>query len=198
MRPVRRDVLLQGLNREFIPSPSYYVPVATKPSNVILQYTKPLAGPYDGVPDLSEDAAAVVNRLGEGTVVYFSGDIGNTIAKFHTPELTELLSNAGRQMAISPVLVENAPGSVEIVVRTQDDHHRTLVHLVNFTGEMTRPIRHILPVSNVRITLSSGIHASRAFTLWDHQRVNLTHIGSGQLQAIVPRLNEYEVLVLEN
>ena len=95
MRPVRPDTLLQGLDREFIPSPSYYVPIATKPGDVVLQYTEPLAGRYDGVPKLSNDAAAVVNRLGKGTVVYFSGDIGNTIAKFHTPELIELLSNAG-------------------------------------------------------------------------------------------------------
>ncbi len=198
MRPVRRDTLLQGVDRDFIPSPGYYVPVAVNRGDVVLQYTEPLAGRYDGVPKLSNDAAAVVNRLGKGTVVYFSGDIGNTIAKFHTPELIELLSNAGRQMAISPILIENAPGSVEVVVRTQEDRHRTLVHLVNFTGEMTRPIRRIVPVSNVQITLSSGIHASRAFTLWGHQAVKLTRTESGQLQATIPRLNEYEVLVLEN
>ena len=174
MRPAGRHRLLEGLNREFIPSPSYYVPVTTKPDEVILQYTEPLAGPYDGVPKLSKDPAAVVNRLGKGTAIYFSGDMGNTIAKFHTPELMELLSNAGRQMSISPVVVENAPGSVEVVVRAQSDHQRTLVHLVNFTGEMTRPIRHILPVSNVRITLSSDIHASKAFTLWNHRAVPIT------------------------
>jgi hypothetical protein len=186
------------VDRDFIPSPGYYVPVAVNRGDVVLQYTEPLAGRYDGVPKLSNDAAAVVNRLGKGTVVYFSGDLGNTIAKFHTPELIELLSNAGRQMAISPVLIENAPGSVEVVVRTKEDRHRTLVHLVNFTGEMTRPIRQIFPVSNVRITLSSGIHASRAFTLWNDQPVKLTRSESGQLQATIPRLNEYEVLVLEN
>ena len=198
MRPVRQDKLLQGLQREFIPSPSYYVPVATNAGDILLQYTEPLAGPYDGVPKLSKDAAIVMHRLGKGSALYFSGDLGNTIAKFHTPELIELVSNIGRQMAIGPVTVENAPGSVEIVVRTQDDHHRTLIHLVNFTGEMTRPIRQIIPVSNVRITLGSGIHASRAKTLWDGQTVKLTRTESGQIQALIPRLNEYEVLVLEN
>ena len=87
---------------------------------------------------------------------------------------------------------------MEIVVRTQNDGRRTLVHLVNFTGEMTRPIRHIVPVSDVRITLASGIHASKAFTLWDHHPVPLTHDRSGRSQAVIPRLNEYDVLVLEN
>ena len=87
---------------------------------------------------------------------------------------------------------------VEVVVRTQNDRRRTLVHLVNFTGEMTRPIRHIVPISDVRITLNSGIHANKAFTLWDHRPVPLTRNQSGLLQAVVPRLNEYDVLVLEN
>jgi hypothetical protein len=198
MRPVRQDQLLQGVDRDFIPSPSYYVPVAVKRGDVLLQYTQAMAGRYDGVPKLSNDAALLVNRLGKGTAVYFTGDLGNTIARFHTPELLQLVSNVGREMATAPVAVENAPGSVEMVVRTQNDQQRTLVHLVNFTGEMTRPIRHIIPVSDVRITLGSAIHASKAFTLWDRQSVNLTRSKSGQLQAVIPRLNEYEVLVLEN
>ena len=198
MQPVAKSKLLHDLNREFIPSPAYYVPVQLKTGHAILQYTERLAGPYDGVPKLSKDPSVVVNQLGKGRVVYFSGDLGNTITKFHTPELIELLANAGQQMAEPPVVVENAPGSVEIVVRTQNDGRRTLVHLVNFTGEMTRPIRHIVPVSDVRVTLASGIHASKAFTLWDHRPIPLTHNQSGRIQAVVPHLNEYDVLVLEN
>lgn len=140
----------------------------------------------------------IVNQVGKGHVVYFSGDIGNTITKFHTPELMDLLENAGRQLAARPIVVENAPESVEVVVRTQNDKHRTLVHLVNFTGEMTRPIRHIVPVSDVRITLSPDIRATNAFTLWDHRMIPLTTDSSGVRHAVIPRLNEYDVLVLEN
>jgi putative glycosyl hydrolase-like family 6 (GHL6) protein/glycosyl hydrolase family 42 (putative beta-galactosidase) len=198
MRSVAKSKLLDGLNREFIPSPSYYVPANLRAGHAVLQYTERLAGPYDGVPALSKDPGLVVNKLGKGHAIYFSGDLGDTITKFHTPELIELLANAGRQMAAPPVVVENAPGSVEIAVRTQNDGRRTLVHLVNFTGEMTRPIRHIVPISDVRITLASGIHASRAFTLWDHRPVPLTQDRSGHSQAMIPRLNEYDVLVFEN
>jgi hypothetical protein len=140
----------------------------------------------------------IVNQLGKGHVLYFSGDIGNTIAKFHTPELMDLLENAGRQFAARPVVVENTPESVEAVVRTQADSSRTLVHLVNFTGEMTRPIRHIVPLSDVRITLSPDIRATKAFTLWDHHMIPLTADSSGARHAVIPRLNEYDVLVLEN
>lgn len=109
MRPTAQSELLHGLNREFIPSPGFYVPVSVNTGNAILRYTARLAEPYDGVPKLSKDSALVVNRFGKGRVVYFSGDIGNSIAKFHTPELLELVANAGREMADLPIAVDNVP-----------------------------------------------------------------------------------------
>ena len=198
MRPVAKNKLLDGLNREFIPSPGYYVPVTLNGGSAILQYTERLTGPYDGVPALSKDPSLIVNGLGKGHVVYCSGDLGDTIEKFHTPELMQLIENAGRQMSTRPIVLQNAPGSMEMVVRTQNEGRRMLVHLVNFTGEMTRPIRHVLPISDVQISLAPEIHASRAFTLWDHRQIPLTRDKSGRVQAVIPRLNEYEVLVLEN
>jgi hypothetical protein len=173
------------------------VPVAAKTGKALLKYTERLAGPYDGVPKLSNDPGLIVNQFGKGRVVYFSGDIGNTIKTFHTPELMQLIGNAGRQMSTLPVTVENAPGSVEVVVRSQNDDRRTLVHLVNFTGEMTRPIRHIVPLSDVRVTLPAGAQAAKAYTLWNHEPVSLSHDQSGHIQAVIPRLNEYEVLVID-
>jgi hypothetical protein len=198
LKPIAKNKLLAGVDREFLPSPTYYVPASLKSGHAVLQYTDRLAGPYDGVPPLSKDPAMIVNELGKGHVLYFSGDIGNTIAKFHTPELMELLENAGREFAARPIVVENTPESVEVVVRTQSDGSRTLVHRVNFTGEMTRPIRHIVPLSDVRITLSPEIRATKAFTLWDHRTIPLSADSSGIHHAVIPRLNEYDVLVLEN
>jgi hypothetical protein len=197
MQPVSESNLLEGVKREFIPSPIYYVPVTASGSNVILKYTVPLAGRYDGVPKLSNDPSLVVNHVGKGKVIYFSGDMGNTITKFHTPELIDLVANAGLRTVRSPVIIDNAPGSVELAVRTQEDGKRTLVHLVNFTGAMTRPIRQVVPIHDVGVTLAPEIHASRAYTLWDHHPIKLSQDSSGKLHAIIPQLNEYEVLVLE-
>jgi len=197
MQPAAESNLLEGVKREFIPSPIYYVPVTAAGGNVILKYTAPLAGRYDGVPKLSNDPSLVVNHVGKGKVVYFSGDMGNTITKFHTPELMDLVANAGLEAVKSFITIDNAPGSVELVVRTQEDGKRTLVHFVNFTGAMTRPIRQIVPIHEVGVTVAPEVHASRAYTLWDHRSITLNHTSSGKLHAIIPELNEYEVLVLE-
>jgi hypothetical protein len=109
----------------------------------------------------------------------------------------DLVANAGLETVKSPITIDNAPGSVEVVVRTQDDGKRTLVHLVNFTGAMTRPIQQIVPIYNVGVTIAPQVRVSRAYTLWDHRRISLTHTNSGKLHAIIPHLSEYEVLVLE-
>lgn len=197
MRPAAAHPLLKDVTRQFIPSPTWYLRVSQPTGQVVLKYTQSLAGRYDGVPKLSEDAGMIVNSAGKGTVAYFSGDIGNTINKFHTPELLQLVSNTTRQMSTLPAAVENVPESVEIVIRSQNDRRRTLIHLINFTGEMTRPIRRIVPLSNVRVTLPQNIQPARAYTLWRHQPLALTKDKSGAFQVTIPELNEYEVLVLE-
>ncbi len=195
LRPTAAHRLLDGVKREFIPSPAYYIHVRPAAASVLLKYTEKLAGRYDGVPKLTDDPGLVVNKLGKGTAVYMSGDLGSSIDSFHTPELMQLIANAGTQLGASPVTVENLPGTVEVVVRSQNGGRRKLIHLVNFTGEMTRPIRHVLPVQNARITLR--FNASKARALWSGKDLPLTRDAAGRISITVPRVDEYEVVAVE-
>jgi hypothetical protein len=98
-----------------------------------------------------------------------------------------MVANLGQPFR--PVEVLDAPGSVEVVVRAQGND-RTLVHLVNFTGDMTRPIRSVVPLSNLKIRIHSP--AAKAYTLVRQQELP---IRNGE--AILHRLDEYEVVVFE-
>ncbi|MCX6624994.1 MAG: beta-galactosidase trimerization domain-containing protein, partial [Acidobacteria bacterium] len=197
LRPAAEHRLLGGVTRKFIPSPAYYVQAKADSGSVLLKYTEQLAGRYDGVPKLSDDPGLVVNRVGKGTVVYMSGDLGNTINTFHTPEFMQLVANAGTMLGATQVKVENVPGTVEVVVRSQQGGRRTLIHLVNFTGEMTRPIRRVLPVRNAKLTLAKGLAASKARALWSGKDLPLSKDAQGRVSLTVPRMDEYEVVVVE-
>lgn len=195
MKPVAKDPLLEGVTREFIPATLYHMEVEPLPgAKTLLRFTEPLKGRYDGIPPLSKDPALTVHPYGRGQAVYFSGDFGAMTAAFHTPEYLELGKNIARTLAPPRVEIGNAPGSVEVVVRSQDGGRRLLVHLVNFTGEMTRPIRKVVPLADIRVAVPEG---RKAYTLFRQRELAVTRDARGWAQVVVPRLDEYEVVVLE-
>ena len=195
MKPVGADPLLEGLKRQMIPASIYHLRAVPKTARTLLRFTKPLTGRYDGVPDLSDDPALVVQQLGKGTVVYFSGEFGGMVTGFHTPEYLQLAANAIKTLAPPAVELDNIPSSVEVVLRSQNQGQRLLLHLVNFTGDMTRPIRKVVPLPDVRVTLDGSFR--KAFTLMRPQSLALRKDTRGRTQFVLPRVAEYEVVVLE-
>ena len=197
MQPRAQSPLLEGWPRDLVPATLYHVSVRPKGGEVLVQYMKPLAGSYAGIPEPSDDPALVVHRYGKGTAIYFSGDLGNALNSYHFIEWSRLIENVLRDIAPSPVVVENAPRSVEVVLRSQEQGRRLLLHLINFTGEMTRPIRRVVPLENVRITVRTKVEVRRIQTLMRPQTLAPRRIGGDRVQFVVPRMEEYEVVVLE-
>ncbi len=197
MKPRGASPLLRGLTRDFIPSPAYHLQVRPSKGTTLLQFTRPLTGVYDGIPVLSDDPALVENRFGQGRAVYFAGDLGNGIHGFHLGEFLDLLQNTVRELAPSPVFLEKAPASIEVVLRSQQDGKRLLLHLINFTGEMTRPIRRVLPLENIRVSLRFDGEARFVRTLMRPATLTATRRGEGSLQFVLPRMEEYEVVVVD-
>jgi Beta-galactosidase trimerisation domain len=197
MKPRSKSPLLAGLDRELIPAPVYHLRVRPHGADVLLQFTKPLAGVYDGIPVLSDDPALVVNRHGKGKAIYCAGDLGNGINGFHLAEFLTLLGNAVGELAPSQVVLENAPSSIEVVIRSQNDGKRLVLHLINFTGEMTRPIRRVTSLENLAVSLPGLSRPARIFTLVQPGAVEPEWTGGNTLRFVLPRLEEYEVVVIE-
>ena len=197
MQPRAQSPLLEGWPRDLVPATLYHVSVRPKGGEVLVQYMKPLADSYAGIPVPSDDPALVVHRYGKGKAIYFSGDLGNALNSYHFIEWSRLIENVLRDIAPSPVVVENAPRSMEVVLRSQQQGQRLLLHLINFTGEMTRPIRRVVPLENVRITLRTKVEVRRIQTLMRPQTLAAQEDQSGRIQFTVPLMNEYEVVVIE-
>ena len=160
-----------------------------------LRFTKPLAGRYDGVPDGSDEPALVPQPFGKGEGVYFSGEFGGMVSAFHTPEYLRLAANAVATLAPPPVKSENLPSSVKVVLRSQDRGRRLLLHLVNFTGDMMRPIRSVVTLSGVHVMLDGSVR--KASTLMRPQSLALDKQMPDRTRFVLPRLEEYQVVVIE-
>lgn len=197
MQPRAGIPLLEGWARDLVPASTYHVTVKPNGGDPLVIFMKPTAGSLAGIPVLSDEPALVTNRYGKGKVVYFSGDIGNGINSYHLLEWLRLIENVLHEMSPSPVVVENAPRSVEVVLRSQEDGSRLLLHLVNFTGEMTRPIRKIVPLQNVVITVRTKGEVNRIRTLMQPGTLVPLKASDGEVQFVVPHIEEYEVIVLE-
>lgn len=70
------------------------------------------------------------------------------------------------------------------------------MHLVNFTGEMTRPIESIMPMRDLRISLHGFKSIKRAKALRLNMELLLENAGE-DVSFRLPILREYEVIVLE-
>jgi hypothetical protein len=84
-----------------------------------------------------------------------------------------------------------------VVLRSQQEGKRLLLHLVNSTGEMTRPIRKVMLLYNLRIRLDQAGDAAKVFTLVRPRQLAWQKDKAGNLQFVLPRVDEYEVVVIE-
>jgi hypothetical protein len=189
--------MLDRIKRHWIPSPTYYLQTKAGGAQVVLLFTKPLVGSYELPPQLSDDPALTVQSTGKGTVVYCPGDLGNMISTCHMPESLILVENALRALAPARVELENVPSVLELVHRSQNGGRRHLLHLINFNGEMTRPIRQITPVHNARVTLPPDIRAKTIRTLMRPQILTAERDAQERTYFVIPCIDEYEAVVIE-
>jgi hypothetical protein len=147
----------------------------------------------------------LLNNSDKGRSVYFAADIGQ--AYFIAPYQYQrrLITNAVKWAAgnSSPIQIE-APLCVQAAFYTQENPHRTLIHLLNEVNtqanraipENNPPQREeILPIHDIKITLT-GPNVTSAFQEPGHQSLQLNKIQQ-KIQITVPRLDTHSIILLE-
>jgi len=80
-------------------------------------------------------------------------------------------------------------------VRAQSDPPRLLIHLVNNTGDMQRPMYHSIPVHGLRMRVEkAGIRSVRSLRGAAGLRADISKNGA---DILLPRLDLYDILVVE-
>jgi len=140
--------------------------------------------PQSGYPGIVEHAC------GKGKSIYISGALGLAYAERSLPEYAKIVGNIVKG-AVKPMLETDAPRSVEAVLRKQNG--RYILHMINLTGEMIRPMTQILPLYDIKVTLRvkdiKSVKTLRGGKLKDLE------IGENKATFTLSKLTDYEVMV---
>jgi hypothetical protein len=165
----------------------------TKDAENIASAYMGMKGRYSKFPDETAPAA-VLNHYGEGRVYYISGGIGQTYQEFGVTDMKYFIRNILNQCVCDSVKVENLFESVEVALREQED--RKLLHFVNYTGQMRRPIEHVIPCENVKVSMACSRKAVRVHSVYNKEELAFTQ-KNGQIEFTLPRLGVYELVAVE-
>ncbi|MBI4889941.1 MAG: beta-galactosidase trimerization domain-containing protein [Acidobacteria bacterium] len=130
--------------------------------------------------------------LVNGRSVYFPGAIDRFYFPSRLPGVRELLASSVAWALGGRTLVTNAPGGVQLGVTEKPGY--TFVHFINAVGRA--PLDEVAPLSDVEVTIEArrGVRGVRSL-LAGEQPASSQHVG--KLYFRLPRLNAYEVVVVE-
>ncbi|NSW91560.1 MAG: beta-galactosidase trimerization domain-containing protein [Firmicutes bacterium] len=207
MRIDRAQWAGEGISADIIPFTNYAIRfIPAKGVVKLAEALEPMKGRYEPLPGLSYPCI-VHARYGDGESVYISGTIGEIYNAKTNPDHRKLIENIINKLSV-PLIITDAPGSVEMVLRYQEDKDRYILHIINMTGEMVRPIERVIPLNNVEITLNlADIQAVKA-NLKEVKSLKCITAGktaidipfsrkNGLIKFTVPEIKTYEVLIVE-
>jgi len=185
--------LLEGITRKYLPAPTYGIKVGISTARKVISFYEKLKGRYDGIPALSSDPFLLINAYGKGKALYLAGTYGEMLYRFRFQEYYRLASNMANLLSQRLIDLENAPSSVEVILRQKEN--KLFIHLINFTAEMKRPIERIIPLQNVKVCLNYQGNPGAVKALWTDQELPFEKTPASIIFSI-PTVNEYEVVMV--
>jgi hypothetical protein len=173
------------------PAPGAAVPLCLFPPFRVM----PEGISYGTVESADTPMAVAVEAAG-GRIAYFPASVDSYYGRLGYPDLKTLLVNAVQWTAGGePALLVEAPPTLAVTLRAQPG--RRLLHMVNFTGGR-RFFTELVPLRDLRVSLrAQGAPAvAKAYLLSDRKPLPVQAAG-GRFAVVVPRVVDYDVLVME-
>lgn len=185
--------VFDGVCDDNIPLPLLSIENELLETAEILGYArKPLEGRY---VDLTKEIypSIVAHKYGKGESLYFSGAVGEFFDHYANPDWKKIVVNSVKKFS-KVDMITDAPGSVEVSLRKKENNY--MVHLVNLTGEMVRPIERIIELSHIHFELNMDIKVQSIKTLRGKENLKFEQKGSS-IQFTLPTLKNHEIIVIE-
>ncbi len=154
---------------------------------------------YADIPEENRYPSLVEHKYGKGSAVYISGNFAETTANVRNiPDYTYML-RAFCDHTARPVVVSDDPGLYEVVLRRQEN--RFVLHVINLTGTMKRPIDVLTPLYGLSFDLDlNGFGVDKADYSLKALRgsgVSGVKVKDGKISFKLDKLDDYEVVVIE-
>ncbi|MGH3491068.1 MAG: beta-galactosidase trimerization domain-containing protein, partial [Actinopolymorphaceae bacterium] len=149
--------------------------------------------------DVETDHPGLVwHRHGSGRTAYLPWPVGRLYDDLSRPEHRDILLHALDEVSGGRQVSTDAPPHVEIVVSEQEDPHRTLVHLINYSGQRGRAFGPPLPIQDIRVELRSIPPVTGASSRRLDVPLETSGAGSGGVSFTLRRLDLFDLVVLDH
>jgi hypothetical protein len=139
----------------------------------------------------SENPIMVLNQFGLGTSIYFSNEIDKLNYTIGHPDYDQLLRNSiSYLLRQTTVLQTDAPPSVHVYLnQSADSPKEFMLSLVNTSSGPMRPIRQLIPMHNITITLPFEIKSAEEI-----YPKEISKISTNRNQLMIDSLDEFSSL----
>ncbi len=180
------------IGEEFFPACTYVMKVEPQSAAVMGYVSQNTKGSYQPII-ISSFPAVCKNEFGEGRTYYFCGNFFQSYSEYKFPKYLALFQRVFDLELKRQLILENTPESVEVTLRKKGN--TLLIHLINFSSGLKRPIENIIPVEDVVLKLP-GIKAASVTCLLG-QVPPRWQMKNESVEITVPRLQEYEVIAVK-
>jgi len=152
-------------------------------------FLKPLPRIYVPLREESKYPAILINHFGQGKVIYFTYPIGNFYGVDKLVNQERLIGEAVKMLTPQQIVEIKAPKTIQMEIFKQKK--RLIIHLVNNTGDMQRPIGDFIPVFGIKIKTNKK-NIKDVFNLRDKKKLEKVNESY-----VLPKLIDYDLVVVK-
>lgn len=179
------------LQDAFVPATPYNIRCTPAGGQALGAYSETLVSNITSKYAPSSEPFLVEHAIGSGRCFYFPGTFGEFYQQMHLVPYQDLLGDILATAGAPAIRIEGDPHLLNVSVRTQPG--RRLLHLVNH--ELGNAVESI-PARHLAISLTGVDHPGRVRALKLGEDLPAS-VQAGWLSFILPRLDEYELIVVE-
>ncbi len=185
--------LYKGVSADLLPNPLLAVKCKISDNaTIVSESLTAMPSVYSALPSKGFPGI-VLNKYGKGNSIYITGTFGVCYADRAHIDFAQIVENVVNNYS-NYVLKLDTSGLVEAVLRKQED--RYILHLINLTGQMNRPIRRIVPLKDIKIDMQINDIEVPSISIKGGQVTNVNRSEEG-ISFILTDLIDYDVVVFK-